>query len=166
MSTKPYDWSKFTEKIAVKNATPQEMYDWWSRAENLEKWFLKRADYLRDGKAIPKNESCKTGDNYEWEWYGYDVMEEGEVLEANGKDLFKFTFANGCTVTVKFDLFKDYTIITLTQENIPVTEEAKVSTHLGCSQGWQFYLCNIKSIAEGGIDIRNKDPEVRGVINS
>ena len=161
-----YDWSKFTEKVAVK-AGVKEMYDNWVTAENLEKWFLKRADYYSpDGAKKDKCEACEAGDTYEWEWYGYDFTEKGKVLEANGKDLFKFTFAGDCIVTVSFNEFEEYTIIELIQENIPTGDEHKMKTYRGCSLGWAFFLVNIRSLAEGGIDLRNKDPKIQPMVNN
>lgn len=37
---------------------------------------------------------------------------------------------------------------------------------LGCGEGWTFYLANLKSILEGGMDLRNKNEKIRAVINS
>ena len=54
----------------------------------------------------------------------------------------------------------------LTQEKIPLDEESKVNYHLGCMEGWTFYLANLKSILEGGIDLRNKNVNLTKVINA
>jgi len=54
----------------------------------------------------------------------------------------------------------------LWQENIPTDEKAKVSWHLGCATGWTFYLTNLKSILEGGLDLRNKDELLTNVVNA
>jgi hypothetical protein len=35
-----------------------------------------------------------------------------------------------------------------------------------CGSGWSFYLVNLKSILEGGPDLRNKNPDVKHVINA
>lgn len=37
---------------------------------------------------------------------------------------------------------------------------------VGCGEGWVFYLANLKSILEGGIDLRNKNDAIRNVLNS
>lgn len=163
---KNYNWGKFTRRVVV-YADMKILYNYWTSAGSLENWFLKRANFITaEGYTRAKEEICEAGDSYEWEWYGYDFKETGTVLEVNGKDIFRFTFAGECEVTVKFTQHGDYTLIEITQENIPLTEEAKVNTHLECSLGWLFYLVNIKSLAEGGIDLRNKKDEIRNVINS
>ncbi len=35
-----------------------------------------------------------------------------------------------------------------------------------CGKGWTFYMTNLKSILEGGIDLRNKIESVKNVINA
>jgi hypothetical protein len=57
-------------------------------------------------------------------------------------------------------------IIQLTQENIPTDEESKINFYLGCQTGWTFYLTNLKSIFEGGKDLRNKNEGLTNMLNS
>jgi hypothetical protein len=35
-----------------------------------------------------------------------------------------------------------------------------------CGKGWTFYMTNLKSILEGGIDLSNKNMSMQNVINS
>jgi len=35
-----------------------------------------------------------------------------------------------------------------------------------CGKGWTFYMTNLKSILEGGIDLRNKNMNIQNVINA
>lgn len=37
---------------------------------------------------------------------------------------------------------------------------------LSCKTGWTSYLANLKSVLEGGIDPRNKNEQLKAVINS
>ena len=93
----------------------------------------------------------------------------GTILQANGKDLFEFTFnGNGSNdMIVKVTLEKDGngSLVTLHQYNIPVTDEGKSYWHLGCKTGWNFYLTNLKAVLEHGVDLRNKDVSLKGVLN-
>ena len=85
------------------------------------------------------------------------MTEVGEVLEANGKDRMSFVFGDAGIVTVTVaDLGDNISELTITQHDIPTTEEGKQNYHVGCSTGWTFYRCNMKSVLEGGIDLRNK----------
>ena len=57
-------------------------------------------------------------------------------------------------------------VLELLQDSIPDTAEGKHYWHLGCKTGWTFYLTNLKSLLEGGIDLRNKDEQIKNVLNS
>lgn len=78
----------------------------------------------------------------------------------------KFSFGEAGIVSVAIINEEGENIVELTQEEIPIDEEAKINYHMGCSEGWAFYLVNLKSILEGGIDLRNKDLRLKRVVNS
>jgi hypothetical protein len=103
-----------------------------------------------------------------WLWYGYpdNVFEKKEIIEVNGKDFIQFGFTGNCIVSVKLYTQEGETIIELTQENIPPDDNPATNLHIGCGEGWTFYLANLKSYLEGGIDLRNKNIKIQAVINS
>jgi hypothetical protein len=45
-------------------------------------------------------------------------------------------------------------------------EAEKQYYHVGCKTGWTFYLANIKSLYEGGKDLRNKNDKLQQMLNS
>ena len=163
-----YDWSKFVLRIPVR-APAVSIYRAWSTSEGIESWFLRSAEY-RSGSDIirHKNELIQKGDRYTWLWHGYDddVVEINDVLEANDRDMISFVFAGHCIVIVTIGMLHSETIVELSQENIPTSEEAKVDIHMGCMEGWAFYLANLKSILEGGIDLRNKNVTIGKMVNA
>ncbi|MCB9307849.1 MAG: SRPBCC domain-containing protein [Lewinellaceae bacterium] len=162
------DWTNFQLRIDIK-ASDQEIYNAWATRAGLERWFLRQAPFARpDGSIRPAGEKCREGDTYEWRWYGYpdDVVENRPVIEANGRDLFKFYFSGDCIVTVKIAREAGETLVTLSQENIPTDDASKMSYYNGCSLGWTFYLANLKSVLEGGPDLRNKNAQLSNVINA
>jgi len=162
---KNFDWTSFTRKIAVK-ATMEEMYNAWVKANEIEKWFLKNADYSENGKKITdKNKNIEKGFTYDWSWHLYELVESGKITEANGKDHLQFTFAGDCLVDIKLSMLHGHVLVELTQKNIPADDESKQNIRLGCDTGWSFYLVNLKSVYEGGIDLRNKNAELKGVMN-
>jgi uncharacterized protein YndB with AHSA1/START domain len=165
MST--YDWTTFVTRIAVK-ASIEKLYRCWATREGIEYWFLRMSDYKKpDGTLREKNEWVQPGDPYRWRWHGWsdEVTEEGTILDCNGKDFFKFSFgaAGDCAVTMKHE--GEHTIVELVQDKIPDDEQGKNYWHLGCKTGWTFYLTNMKSLLEGGIDLRNRDEGLKNVIN-
>jgi uncharacterized protein YndB with AHSA1/START domain len=162
------DWSRFETRIAV-NAPAEKIYACWATRSGMESWFLRMSEYkAADGHLHHAYEPAQAGDTYRWRWYGWDdaTTEYGQVLEANGKDLFKFTFANGCHCTVTIKEEGNYRIVSLVQDQIATDDAVKYNTHLGCKTGWTFYLTNLKSLLEGGIDLRNRDERLKNIINS
>jgi len=162
-----FDWSKFSHKIYL-NAPMQTVYDMWTTRHNLESWFLRKAEFTSPGGKIKDNEPIEKDDTYEWMWHGHPdtTVEHGKVTAANGKDLFQFIFGEAGVVTVQLTSHGDVTEMRLTQDRIPTDDHGMANYHVGCSTGWTFYEANIKSILEGGLDLRNKNPAYTNVINS
>lgn len=171
--TQPFDWGRFTKKIMVM-APIEKLYQAWATQDGMENWFLRSAEYLRPNAVLRyRDEPAQKGDDYSWRWHGYsdEVTEYGQVLEANGSDLFSFTFQGGAKnneMSVVINLAAEHggCLVSLTQFNIPVSEEGKRLYHLGCSEGWTFYLTNLKSVLEGGSDLRNRNLALTGVVNA
>ena len=85
----------------------------------------------------------------------------------NGKDFFKFSFGKAgiCSVAIKQE--KGETIVEMVHDNIPTTDEHGMQYfHVGFKTGWTFYFANMKSIFEGGIDLRNKNEKLQDMLNS
>ncbi len=164
----PHDWSKFSIRINI-NAAPRNVFSAWASRAVLERWFLRVAEFTDSQNNIRTAESAiRQGDTYRWLWHGYDdsVVEHGTILELNDTDCLRFTFAGSCLVTITVQREGHETILELRQENIPTDEESRVRYHLGCLTGWTFYLANLKSVLEGGIDLRNKNLRLQHVLNA
>ncbi len=163
-----YDWSRFVTRINI-NAPIEKLYWCWATRQGMEYWFLRLSEYKKpDGNVRAGSEPVQPGDTYTWRWHGWsdETTEHGSILDCNGKDIFKFSFgkAGDCTVTLKNELGQN--IVELVQSNIPITDEGMHYWHLGCKTGWTFYLANLKSLLEGGGDLRNRDEKLQNVINS
>ncbi len=161
-----FNWTSFTKKIAIK-AELSDLYDAWTIPRELEKWFLNKAVYYsHDGTQVPRNENIKQNDVYEWSWFLFDVVEKGKVIQANGKDQLQFSFAGNCIVEVKLTQHDENVIVELSQSHIPTDDQSKRNIRLGCDSGWSFFLVNLKSVYEGGLDLRNKDEMLKGMLNN
>lgn len=151
-------WSSF--KIAGDfNTDIRSLYEAWATTEGMEKWFLRKANfYTIPRRTREPQEFILTEDTYEWFWHGWgdDAVEKGQVLEANGTDTIKFTFSGGSVVTVYIHSRNGVSMVDLTQENIPWEPDPSKSLYVQCQLGWMFYLANLKSVIEGGVDLRNK----------
>jgi len=163
-----FNWSTFTIRIPVLSSV-EKLYWCWATREGMEYWFLRLSEYKKPDDVLRKNnEPVQKGDTYQWLWHGWpdDIVEKGEILDCNGIDFLKFSFgkAGHCAVTIKEE--DGELIVELVQDHIPDDEQGKQLWHLGCKTGWTFYLANLKSLLEGGIDLRNKNELLKNVINS
>lgn len=163
-----YAAGRFRKRINIR-CTPQDVYNAWTTQTGLEQWFLRLAEFTSTaGKIRPSDSHVEKGDRYHWLWHGYpdDTFEKREVLEANGKDCFRFKFSGDCTVSVYARTEAGETVCELWQENIPPSDDPGKSLYNLCGEGWTFYLANLKSYLEGGIDLRNKNVALQEVINA
>jgi len=158
------DWTSFTTRISI-NSPKSKIFEYWTIQDNIEKWFLSKADFFRGKQQKDRLLSMEKGDSFIWMWHGSEVVEKGEVLENNGVDFIKFTFA-GCIVSVKLKTEEGEHVVELIQSAIPLDDTSRMNYFVGCSTGWTFYLANLKSILEGGIDLRNRNKKLVNVINT
>ena len=163
---KDFDWTQFTKRIAIK-APLEDLYNAWTSSNELEKWFLKKARFFdENNQEISLSEPVSPKMTYLWNWFLYEETEKGEITIANGKDHVQFTFAGSCLVDVTFSREHDHTVVELKQTGIPLDDKSKQFIRLGCSSGWSFYLVNLKSVFEGGLDLRSKDERLRPMVNN
>jgi uncharacterized protein YndB with AHSA1/START domain len=163
-----YYWKQFTKRITI-DAEPEAIFKAWSSQQGLESWFLRLAQFQKpDGALRGRGEPVEKGDQYKWLWYGYSdaIAEEKEILFTNEKDELEFSFSGGCIVRVTIKQESGETICEL-QQTMPMDDEAEQQYFfIECGKGWTFYMTNLKSILEGGVDLRNKNEEIQNVINA
>lgn len=162
------DWSRFVTRINI-GAPAEAIYKMWATRGGMESWFVRLSEYKdKDGVERGADEEVIIGDTYKWLWFGYgdEAVEHGKILELNGKDHIKFSFGKAGNVTVTIREEEGEHIVELTQDNIPTDEKGMYNFHVGCKGGWTFYLANLKSILEGGIDLRNKKVRQKEMLNS
>ena len=163
---KDFDWTSFTKRIAIRSSLA-EIYEAWTTAINLEKWFLESVTFRdKHGELFDRTKSVESGISYDWFWFLDSTPMHGEILDENGTDFIQFTFEGPSVVDVRLSELEDYVIVELRHHSIPQDDFSKEHIRLGCSNGWAFYLHNLKSIYEGGIDLRNKDEKLGVMINN
>jgi len=155
---KGLSFDQFTKKIYIK-APMKKLYWCWATEDGLTTWFLKEAKFSRKHFTMDYGEYTKPSDKFVWKWHNWDGQEEGEVIQANGKDFIQFTFAEGL-VDVSLEEANDKTLLTLKQHQIPTDEESKLKYHVGCSNGWTFWLTNLKAYLEHGILLNETEQDL------
>lgn len=162
------DWSKFVTRINI-GAPAETIYKAWATRGGMESWFVRLSEYKdNDGVEKGAEEEVTVGDTYKFHWFGYDdnAVEHGKILELKKNGLFKFSFGKAGNVTVTIKEEDGEQIVELIQDEIPTDENGMYNYHVGCKAGWTFYLANLKSILEGGIDMRNKKIRQKEMLNS
>ncbi len=161
-----FNWTSYTKRIAIKS-TLSNIYDAWTKGSELERWFLKKVDFYKpDNSLYEQDKNVVENIQYTWYWYLYNEPMKGKITNVNGKDYIQFTFEGDCLVDVNLEEVDGYVVVTLRHHNIPLDDNSKQYVRLGCSNGWTFYLTNLKSIFEGGIDLRNKNEKFPPMINN
>jgi len=144
---KKYDWSQFKLKVAISKSVAT-VFKAWTDDSVVSEWFTEKAVI----------EPRKNGRIYS-EWLAGDKM-EAKVTSISRNSYFTFPFGNkGERVTVRFLKDGRRCICELRQYNMRTTPKSKWEMHRGCIQGWTFFLANLKSYLENGIDLRSHDPK-------
>jgi uncharacterized protein YndB with AHSA1/START domain len=150
------DTTRFTKRIRVK-CLPEEAFERWTTSKGLESWFLARASF-------GKFDVAAVGLPFKLEWSA-DTTDSGEVVAMESNRLFEFTWYEGRgRVRVNFSPVDTGTLIELTQ-HVAGEGEAQMQEFMDCRDGWTFYLTNLKCVMEGGLDLRDNDPDLPGLVN-
>lgn len=154
----------FTKKIVIR-ASVRQLYECWATTKGITFWFLQRANYVTtDGMTRDSTDLVRKGDRYTWKWHNWTEEESGTILEANGKDLLEFSFANDrCKCRVTLEEIDNATMVSLRQYGMPTDEKTKMEIYNGCSCGWTFWLTNLKAYLEYGILLNEKKIDMTGI---
>ncbi len=151
----------FTKKIYIK-APLDRIFNCWATRQGLTSWFLSSAVYTAaNGNERSPNEKVQQGDSYSWGWHNWDDKEEGRILETNGQDFIKFSFGENSNVSVRLTDKGDSVLVTLLQDEIPTDENNTYNVFYGCSNGWTFWLTNLKAYLEHGIVLNETGVNLR-----
>ncbi len=162
------DWNQFKKRVTIR-ATTDSIYRAWTTGHGIESWFLRSAEFSNEAGVLRgAHEFAELGDNYLWKWHGWsdEANLRGNILAANGRDYFQFTFHDPMVVSIRILSEFGTNIVELVQTNIATDEDSRSNYFVGCGEGWTFYLTNLKSVLEGGLDLRNQDVRIRSVVNS
>ena len=162
----PIDFSQFKLRVNIKTSV-EDVYKAWATPAGLNSWFIGKMVFTDEkGVVRPDDAPVQVGDEYACSFAKNPdtVLIRGKVLKANGKNLFSISFSKNCPVTISIYSEHGETIVELLESNVPNEEEVMVRQYVGDSKGWIFYLINLKSVLEGGLDLRNRSVEIKNVI--
>jgi uncharacterized protein YndB with AHSA1/START domain len=146
-ASKKYDWTQFTLKVAI-NKSVASVFRAWTDDKVVSKWFTEKTVI----------QPRKNGRIY-FEWLAGDKL-DAKVISISKNRHFTFPFGSkGERVTIKFVKDGRGSICELRQYNMLTTPKSRWEMHRGCIQGWTFFLANLKSYLEYGVDLRSHDPQ-------
>ena len=118
----------------------------------------------QDGNEREPGAVARTGDRFRSSWHT-GLSGEGEVLEVRPDEMVRFTMEEGVEVEATMEPLEDGSVmVTLTQTH-GLTDEQNLAYMLGFKEGWAFYLANLKSVLEGGRDLRNFTHDIEHRLN-
>jgi uncharacterized protein YndB with AHSA1/START domain len=157
------DFRSFCLRVFV-DRPAEEVFAAWLSSAALERWFLTKASYADEaGRTLEPAAEAREGCRYRWEW-AEGTVEEGEVTQLE-PGLLAFTFGEDVGVVVRVGEHQGRTIVELTQSHSMDDENRRASTYVDCTQGWTFFLTNLKSVLEGGSDLRERQVDARHLVN-
>ncbi len=161
------NWSEFKLRINT-TASVEKAYAAVGTTGGLESWFLRMAGVRVGDKPRQPTEKIQKGDEYAFQWHGHPdtLRHSGKFLSADGKSVISFTFSQDLPVTISIYRECDETIVELAETFDPTDEGAARSHYLGNMKGWIFFLVNLKSVLEGGLDLRNRKVELTNVLTA
>lgn len=160
------DLSQFKLRVNIK-ASVEDAYRAWTTPMGLHSWFIGKMVFTTPEGAVRRDdELVQPGDTYACYWVSdpQKIVVQGKVLKANGKNLYSFSFARDVPVTISIYTEHNETIVELIESNLAMEEGAGPRQFVSDSKGWIFYLTNLKSVLEGGLDLRNRNEAIRNVI--
>lgn len=155
--TTTYDWERFSISFYY-SVSPEKLFRAWATSAGLERFFIKSAKTTDStGAERAPNETCQSGDKYHWV-FRHDFQLDGEFREVIDNERLVFTFGS-MIVTLTIKPAGDQTLLYLEQTEIPTDEASKPTSHMNCRSCWLFFLTNLKSVLEHGIDLRDSSPD-------
>lgn len=152
-ATDTYDWTQFDVHIFLP-CDAAAAYDCWATSHGMEGFFTQAFTFTTPG-GTPRDpdERAQAGDAYHLAFHHADEL-TGTVLACEPGREFAFSFGS-MRVTVSFEEMEGRTLVRLVQSEIPTDDAGRAHSHLNCRSCWVYYLLNLRSVIEHGIDLRD-----------
>jgi uncharacterized protein YndB with AHSA1/START domain len=150
----PDKWRSFVQRIDV-DASLERTFAAWATAEGLMGWMVMEASILDpDGNERGPGVAANAGDRFRNGWHT-GLVGEGVILEVESPRLIRFTMQEGVEVEATMEPLDDGSVMVTMTQTHDLSDEMNLTLTLAFKEGWAFYLANLKSVLEGGKDLRN-----------
>lgn len=174
------DWLGFTQAVHV-HASQAAVWRLISTCEGLERWFLTRAEaFTSDGRPWPRDRVLEPEQKLRLVWktpgecdargacVPTEVKEDDVVLAVEAPQRLRISwYQDRGWVDIRLLPRRDGRLTVELQQRMHHTRDFPFleRVYVGCRQGWTFFLANLKSVAEGGADLREQAPDRNDLIN-
>ena len=150
----------FTGRIYVRAHTAR-VFEAWATGPGLTRWLLSSAEFRAPGEATGRPDAvARSGDDFRWTWQAAGRTVEGRVLAADWPGKLELAFDPGGPCRVSLAAEGDGTVVELAHLGLD-----DPAARLDWSTAWTFFLTNLKSVLEGGADLRETDPARGRTVN-
>jgi uncharacterized protein YndB with AHSA1/START domain len=150
-----HDWTAFDVYLFIA-ANPADVLGYWQTTEGLRQFFIAEMTALDDQGGAIHDTNLSAGNYYRWRWI-HDYEGEGQILESNAQSV-EFTFGKSYRVRVSVAKAGSGTLLHLQQTGMSDDASEQVQGSLNCRSCWIYFLVNLKSILENGMDLRDHNP--------
>lgn len=153
MTPEYFTWKEFTHAILL-NTSVDAVYDMVATSDGLCKWFLGEASFSNDGGRVNGGLIPEAGDYYHWKWLAKEHEVAGKVIDTEPGRMIKYTF--GAAFYVSFTVSADESGLTLLTLHQTCNDDVEFNefNYVNCCVAWTFFMTNLKSVIEQGIDLR------------
>ena len=152
-----YDWTQF-DLYHYYPAPLEKVWHAWATPEGLCSFFVETCTgFDTEGNAHTPQSAFVPGGSYKWKWR-HDFAGEGSIFTVEPMSHLAFSFGAAMRVDVHLQDVGSSVRVHLHQSQIPDSEEGHVIGHMNCRSCWIFFMTNLVSVLQNGIDLRHEDP--------
>lgn len=164
MTENNFNLAEFRHSIYL-HSLKGEVYYYIATGDGICRWFMGQAEYIdSNGNILNAAVPARKDDTFRWQWLAKDLNISGHVIESAENELFSFTFGKLFEVSITIKEVEGRTLLTLHQKYATGAEKNDFA-HINCCTCWVFFLTNLKSVLEHGIDLRETLIDDESLVN-
>lgn len=164
MTEDNFNSERFHHSILL-NRTTDEVFSMFGMAGGLEQWFQGEAVYTaKDNGLRKRGKPIQNRDSFYWKWLAKDFSLPGMVLDVSPGKSAEFTFGSLFNIKMSVSSQNGRTLFTIEQWYINGVQKNDFA-YINCCTCWVFFLTNLKSVLEHGIDLRETGSTDEALVN-
>ncbi len=163
MTENNFNLKRFSHGILL-DCSIENLCDHITRADGFTKWFIGEAVYDAEGRKRNAGEYLQSGDKFRWKWRAKDFEISGEIISVEKKSEIYFSFGGLHEVKITLEKRDRRSYMRLEQYYKPGAVPNDF-VHISCAVCWVFFMTNLKSVIENGIDLRETESDDEELVN-